>query len=41
MSVKGYLALLVGVFVVALAVVGASQRATAGACLETSLFDPA
>ena len=31
MSVKGYLALLVGVFVVALAVVGASQRATAGA----------
>jgi hypothetical protein len=27
MSVKGYLALLVGVFVVALAVVGASQRA--------------
>jgi hypothetical protein len=31
MSVKGYLALLVGVFVVALAVVGVSQRATAGA----------
>jgi methyl-accepting chemotaxis protein len=31
MSVKGYLALLVGVFVVALAVVGVGQRATAGA----------
>jgi methyl-accepting chemotaxis protein len=31
MSVKGYLALLVGVFVVALAVVSVSQRATAGA----------
>jgi methyl-accepting chemotaxis protein len=31
MSVKGYLALLVGVFVTALAVVSVSQRATAGA----------